>query len=126
MMAEQFAMGGPKYWEKAEEKLRKLIDEHGVHWSEPVNRLATLLYLAGSILGSKELCEVVLAVNRCVEWYCYGLCRVGGRQCCAYVGRSTPTALRPDGDTTQRRVEWVERTVREATKEFEMGRRTGV
>ena len=120
MMAEQFAMGGPKYWEKAEEKLRKLIDEHGVHWSEPVNRLATLLYQQGRLRESKELCEVVLAVK---PWHfgalsgivmvCAGLGDANAAR--MWADRRLPP-LRPDGDTTERRVEWVERTVREATK----------
>mmetsp|Transcript_36503 Transcript_36503/g.79802 ORF Transcript_36503/g.79802 Transcript_36503/m.79802 type:complete len:400 (-) Transcript_36503:254-1453(-) len=120
MMAEQFAMGGPKYWDKAEERLRKLIDEHGVHWSEPVNRLATLLYQQGRLRESKELCEVVLAVK---PWHfgalsgivmvCAGLGDANAAR--MWADRRLPP-LRPDGDTTERRVEWVERAVREATK----------
>ena len=120
MAAEQLAMGGPMYWSKAEERLRSLIEEHGVHWSEPVNRLATLLYQQGRLKESKELCEVVLSVK---PWHFGALS--GIVMVCAGLGDASAARmwadrrlppLRPDGDTTERRVEWVQRAVGEATK----------
>ena len=118
--AEQLSMGGPQYWDEAEAKLRALIEEHGVHWAEPVNRLATLMYLRGRMKESKELCEIVLAVK---PWHfgalsgvvmvCAGLSDVSGAR--MWADRRLPP-LRPDGDTTERRILWVERAVKEALR----------
>lgn len=47
----------------AEALLRQLIDEYGVYWAEPVNRLATLYYLQGKLEASEALCKVVLSVK---------------------------------------------------------------
>lgn len=118
--AEQLSMGGPIYWDEAEAKLRALIEEHGVHWAEPVNRLATLMYMRGRLKESKELCEIVLAVK---PWHfgalsgvvmvCAGLSDVSGAR--MWADRRLPP-LRPDGDTTERRILWVERAVKEALR----------
>ena len=118
--AEQLSMNGPQYWDEAEIKLRALIEEHGVHWAEPVNRLATLMYLQGRLKESKELCEIVLAVK---PWHfgalsgvvmvCAGLSDVSGAR--MWADRRLPP-LRPDGDTTERRILWVERAVKEALR----------
>ena len=118
--AEQLSMNGPQYWDEAETKLRALIEEHGVHWAEPINRLATLMYLQGRLKESKELCEIVLAVK---PWHfgalsgvvmvCAGLSDVSGAR--MWADRRLPP-LRPDGDTTERRILWVERAVKEALR----------
>lgn len=47
----------------AEALLRQLIDEYGVYWAEPLNRLATLFYLQGKLEASEALCKVVLSVK---------------------------------------------------------------
>jgi len=47
----------------AEALLRQLIDEYGVYWAEPVNRLATLYYLQGKLEASEALCKLVLTVK---------------------------------------------------------------
>lgn len=47
-------------YEEAETILWSLIRQYGVHWAEPVNRLATLKYMQGRLEESKTLCEVVL------------------------------------------------------------------
>lgn len=47
-------------YEEAETILWTLIHQHGVHWAEPVNRLATLKYMQGRLEESKNLCEIVL------------------------------------------------------------------
>jgi hypothetical protein len=118
--AEVLSMSGPQYWDEAEAKLRDLIEEHGVHWAEPVNRLATLMYLRGRLKESKELCEIVLAVK---PWHfgalsgvvmvCAGLSDVSGAR--LWADRRLPPLL-PDGDTTERRMLWVERAVKEALR----------
>ena len=43
--------------------LRNLMHEYGIHWAEPVSRLASLLYFKGNSAESKEWCEIALAVK---------------------------------------------------------------
>ncbi len=50
-------------WTDAEMTLLSLIEEHGIHWTEPVNRLATLYYMLGRYDESKALCELVLDIK---------------------------------------------------------------
>jgi len=57
------AGSGEEDAQEAESLLWDLIEEHGVHWVEPVNRLATLMYMRGRLEESKALCEVVLSVK---------------------------------------------------------------
>lgn len=47
-----------------EEKiLRGLLDEYGIHWVEPVSRLASLMYFKGNSAESRQWCEIALAVK---------------------------------------------------------------
>jgi hypothetical protein len=57
------AQATPEAWKKAEELLRQLITREGVHWVEPVNRLATLMFLQSRFQESKDLCEIVLTLK---------------------------------------------------------------
>ena len=57
------AQGQPEAWKQAEDLLRDLIAREGIHWVEPVNRLATLLFLQNRYEDSLELCLLVLAVK---------------------------------------------------------------
>lgn len=57
---EDLVSKGESYWSQAEELLCDIIYEHGTHWPEPINRLATLMYLQGRLEESKSLCEIVL------------------------------------------------------------------
>lgn len=50
-------------WNEAEQTLLSLIDEYGIHWAEPLNRLATLYYMQGKNEESKALCELVLDIK---------------------------------------------------------------
>lgn len=43
--------------------LRKLLHEYGIHWAEPVSRLASLLYYKGNSAESHQWCEIALAVK---------------------------------------------------------------
>lgn len=43
--------------------LRSLMDEYGIHWAEPVSRLASLVYFKGNSAESKQWCEIALAVK---------------------------------------------------------------
>lgn len=57
------AQGQPEAWKEAEDLLRDLIAREGIHWVEPVNRLATLLFLQNRYEDSLELCLLVLAIK---------------------------------------------------------------
>mmetsp|Transcript_1716 Transcript_1716/g.3130 ORF Transcript_1716/g.3130 Transcript_1716/m.3130 type:complete len:385 (+) Transcript_1716:312-1466(+) len=50
-------------WSEAESIILTLIEEHGIYWAEPVNRLATLYYMLGRYVESKALCELVLEIK---------------------------------------------------------------
>lgn len=50
-------------WSEAESIILSLIEEHGIYWAEPVNRLATLYYMLGRYQESKALCELVLEIK---------------------------------------------------------------
>jgi len=47
-------------WDEAEQTLLTLVEDHGIHWAEPVNRLATLYYMLQEYEESRALCEIVL------------------------------------------------------------------
>lgn len=57
------AQGQPEAWKEAEDMLRVLIAREGIHWVEPVNRLATLMFLQNRYEESLELCLLVLALK---------------------------------------------------------------
>jgi len=115
--AEELATMGPNHWDEAETKLWNIIESYGVHWAEPVNRLATLMYMQGRLEESRALCEVVLTVK---PWHFGALSgivmvqagladRVGAR---IWADRRLPP-LGKDGDNERRR-EWVQRAVSDA------------
>ena len=52
-----------KYWIQAEHQLQQLIQEHGIYWVEPINRLATLYYLQQRFDDSFKLCQIVLKLK---------------------------------------------------------------
>lgn len=119
LQAEELAGLGPDGWDEAERRLREMIDEHGVHWSEPVNRLATLLYQRGRLPESRALCELVLAVK---PWHfgalsgvvlvCAGMGDVSAAR--LWADRRLPP-VQPVGDNA-RRAEWVRRATGEAER----------
>lgn len=119
LSAEELAGRGPNKWPEAEKRLRQIIEEHGVYWAEPVNRLATLLYQQGRLEESKALCEVVLSIK---PWHFGALS--GIVMVCASLGdtvnariwadRRLPP-LQPKGDNERREV-WVKRATTEARK----------
>ena len=55
--------GGSLAWSHAEDILRALVEEHGVYWVEPLNRLATLYYMQGRLDEAETLCKIVLAIK---------------------------------------------------------------
>ena len=115
---EELTAEGPRSWDEAEERLQDLIDEHGPYFVEPVNRLATLMFLQGRLEESRSLCETVLAIKPWHFGACSGLVMV-----CAGLGdpssarqwaaRRLPP-IQPTG-SNKRRHQWVERAVDDAT-----------
>ena len=120
------------YHEEAELQFRKIIDEHGVYWAEPINRLATLLYKQGRLEESKACCELVLAVK---PWHfgalsgivmvCIGMKdyvnakiwadrRLPPLQPVATTQRSSSSRGEILGGN-ERRKEWIKRAVKDAT-----------
>lgn len=115
---EELTAEGPRSWREAEERLRDLIDEHGVYFVEPVNRLATLLFLQGRLEESRALCEIVLTIK---PWH-FGassgivmvLAGLGDTTSArTWAARRLPP-IQPTG-SNKRRQQWVERAVDDAT-----------
>ena len=53
----------PRFWQEAGDILRELIDEYGVYFVEPLNRLATLYHLQGRLEDALTLCKIILSVK---------------------------------------------------------------
>lgn len=114
--AEEMTMD-QRQWGEVEQVLRDLIHENGKHWVEPVNRLATLLYMQGRLEESKHLCEVVLEEK---PWHvgalsgivmvCAGLNDVTSAR--YWAARRLPP-IQATG-SNRRRSEWSERAVMDA------------
>jgi hypothetical protein len=131
---ELMAMANTKSWKECEQTLTSLIEEYGIYFVEPVNRLATLYYLQGRFQDSYKLCQVVIQVK---PWHfgalsgivqvCIGM---GDRNAArAWAERRLPTMAAgtsvppfaviddddgPDGPVNRRRTEWVEKAVANA------------
>eukprot|EP00558_Chaetoceros_sp_UNC1202_P004918 CAMPEP_0197246922 /NCGR_PEP_ID=MMETSP1429-20130617/23538_1 /TAXON_ID=49237 /ORGANISM="Chaetoceros sp., Strain UNC1202" /LENGTH=410 /DNA_ID=CAMNT_0042707699 /DNA_START=284 /DNA_END=1516 /DNA_ORIENTATION=+ len=111
-------------WGEAEELLLSLIDEHGIHWAEPVNRLATLYYMQGRVEESRALCEIVLDTK---PWHFGALSGIvlvctamndatGARM---WATRRLPPLLLEHGGMSvggERRSTWTERAIDDATE----------
>mmetsp|Transcript_2690 Transcript_2690/g.3925 ORF Transcript_2690/g.3925 Transcript_2690/m.3925 type:complete len:303 (+) Transcript_2690:206-1114(+) len=117
IQAEELVGQGPHSWEEAEKRYLEIVEEHGIYWVEPVNRLATLMYLQGRLDESRELCERVLSVK---PWHFGALSGIvmvfaalgdanGARQ---WAARRLPP-YQPTG-TNKRRMEWVERAIKDS------------
>jgi tetratricopeptide (TPR) repeat protein len=61
--ADTFIKEGPSGWGEAEDILQQLVDEYGVFFVEPINRLATLYYLQDKLEEAENLCKTALAVK---------------------------------------------------------------
>mmetsp|Transcript_5979 Transcript_5979/g.17290 ORF Transcript_5979/g.17290 Transcript_5979/m.17290 type:complete len:150 (-) Transcript_5979:444-893(-) len=98
-----------------------MIDEHRIHWAEPLNRLATLLYRRGRLDKSRALCQLVLAVKpwhfgalRGMVLVCVGMGDKDGAR--LWADRRLPP-MQPIGNNSRRR-EWVNRLAMEASREL--------
>lgn len=113
LRAEELVSQGETKWADAETLLWGLVEEYGVHWAEPVNRLATLMYLQGRLEESKTLCELVLESK---PWHfgalsgivlvCAGMNDVSGAR--LWADRRLPPLL-PHNTSGDRRKMWVNR-----------------
>lgn len=117
LLAEELTAQGPNKWDEAEDVLRGLVDEYGVYWVEPVNRLATLLYMQGRMLESETLCKMVLAIK---PWHFGALSGIvmiyagehDAQSARQWASRRLPT-FAPSGPN-RRRAGWVQKAVRDA------------
>lgn len=109
---------GHEEWGEAESILRSLIEEYGVYFAEPINRLATLYYLQGRLEESLTLNKMVLGVK---PWHFGALSHIvmvyaalgdsnSARQWAAF-----RLPMFSHGGSNRRRTRWVERVVVEAT-----------
>lgn len=61
--AEKLIGEGSERWDDAERELRKLINEYGVYWTEPINRLAMLMMMQKRLIEAEKMFMIVLAVK---------------------------------------------------------------
>jgi len=120
LLAEELTGRGPQYWDQAESILRELIEEYGVYWVEPVNRLATLYYMESKFEQAESLCKMVLAVK---PWHFGALSGI----VMVYAGMQDPPSARqwasrrlptvaPTGNPNRRRIAWVHKAVSDAER----------
>lgn len=109
---------GPEDFAEAEKILRDLVQEHGVHFAEPLNRLATLYYLQGRMEEALTLNKMVLAVK---PWHFGALSHIvmvyaalGDNQSARQWAAFRLPTYSPE-KSNRRRIRWAERAVAEAT-----------
>lgn len=122
-------MGDPGSWKESEAILKELIDEYGLYFVEPLNRLATLYFLQSKLAESYKLCLIILKIK---PWHfgalsgmvqvCIGRGDRAGARLWAekrlpssVAGQSFPP-FSQDGPENPRRKEWVEGQVQKAEK----------
>lgn len=112
----------------AEKMLRDMIVEYGVYWVEPLNRLATLLYMDGRLQASHQLCLVVLHLRPYHFGALSGIVAVSiglgkreearswaeKRLPSRVASTSFPPFAENNGPVNPRRTEWVQKAVRQA------------
>jgi hypothetical protein len=124
LAAEELTGAGPSHWPKAEQVLKDLMEEHGVYWVEPVNRLATLYYMQGRLEESETLCQMVLAVK---PWHFGALSGIvmvyaglhDSEKARQWAARRLPT-FAPTGPN-RRRMAWVETALQDSQLSLEEG-----
>ena len=121
LQAEQYMSTGE--FELAQQLLQSLIQTHGMHWVEPMNKLATLYYMTGQYQKSKELCLLVLQVK---PWHfgalsgivlvCTAMKDVTGAR--VWADRRLPPLV-PIHTSGDRRSQWVQRAVQDAKESLD-------
>mmetsp|Transcript_1924 Transcript_1924/g.2954 ORF Transcript_1924/g.2954 Transcript_1924/m.2954 type:complete len:330 (-) Transcript_1924:56-1045(-) len=56
-------MGDPEKWKECEQILKELVDEYGIYWVEPLNRLATLYFIQNKFDESYKCCLIILQIK---------------------------------------------------------------
>lgn len=119
----------PQKLHEAEVILWGLIESYGLHWAEPANRLATVLYLQGRLEESKALCEAVLDEK---PWHfgalsgivmvCAGLRDVSAAR--LWADRRLPPLI-PEQTSGSRRTAWVNQACRDANDSLSVAEKVG-
>jgi hypothetical protein len=108
----------PTTWPEAEAVLLQLVATHGVHWAEPVNRLATLYFIQGRLDESEKLCHTVLRVKPWHFGALSGLVLVYGQmqnfERARHWAELRLPPLSPKSGPQPLRHEWVKRSVKQA------------
>jgi tetratricopeptide (TPR) repeat protein len=118
--ADELMSGRVRQQLEAERLLRSLIEEYGVYFVEPVNRLATLYFQQGRMEESLALNKIVLAVK---PWHVGALSHIVmvyealGDSMSA---RSWARFRLPSG-SINRRAKWSERAINDAIRMLEQG-----
>lgn len=115
--ADELIGQGVSGFAKAEMILLELLNEHGIHWVEPSNRLATLYFVEGKLQASEAICLVVLSVKPWHFGAINGLAMIHtlkGQE--RSQSRSILSQLPPvvSTDPYDPRTEWVNKAVEEA------------
>ena len=122
LKAEELTNDGPQSWARAEDILRALIEEHGVYWVEPVNRLATLYYMQGRLDEAETLNKVVLAVKPWHFGALSGIVMIYAAQADSEKARLWAASRLPTFAPTganRRRIAWAEKAVQSAEESLE-------
>lgn len=116
-------------YDEAESLLWSLIHQYGIHWAEPVNRLATLKYMQGSLDESKRLCEMTLQVK---PWHfgalsgivlvCTAMNDATGAR--LWAERRLPPLV-PEYTSGNRRMAWIDRALDEAKESLNIASKVG-
>ncbi|KAG7353535.1 hypothetical protein IV203_002890 [Nitzschia inconspicua] len=114
---------------EAERLLRSLIEEHGVYFVEPINRLATLYFTQERMEESLALNKIVLAVK---PWHVGALSHIvmvyeamgNSMMARSWARFRFPTASYMGSN--KRRERWVERAIHDARRMFELGEEINV
>lgn len=123
--ADRFLAGGQVL--AAEKMLKQMIQEYGVYWVEPINRLATLLYMDGRLEESYQLCLVILHLRPYHFGALSGIVAVSiglnkreqarrwaEKRLPSRVASSSFPPFSENGPSNPRRIEWVRNAVKEA------------
>lgn len=116
--ADDFMNEGPERFAEAETIIRDLIQEYGVHFAEPLDRLTTIYYLQGRMEEALTLSKMVLSVK---PWHFGALSHIvmvyaaiGDNQSARQWAAFRLPTFEPE-KSNKRRIRWVERAVAEAT-----------
>lgn len=102
--------------------LKGLMSEFGVHWAEPVSRLASLMYFKGNSAESEQWCEVAMAVKpwhfEVVHTHVMNALRNQDLAQAVRWQRKALPSLNP-GTNNRARKAWVKQALKDARKSME-------